>query len=811
MNSKGKIRSGLAFLMALLLPGASAARAVELSTQLGARVVSVAGSDEKFNEYRDIRDFPVVDDLSVRTGGETYYLEFEARDAVSKSGRYTLEGGRPGKFKWGASFDRTPHNFSRGRYIHSGIGTDSLGIGPSLQAAMEANEQTRNERDAVVGTSTVDQTGEDATQQGIMRNLLGDTGETVFSLERRKAAAALQYDVTRNVRTWLKASQERRDGIRQLGTGSYERYAQGATNPAAAAAPTHTEDQFVVHGHAVAEPIAYRTTTLNVGAGYYDRKYSGDFEYTLTDFKDDYDSLTWANPFRATDAAASSATDAPNNAYNRARFTRGRLALPPSNRSHDLAASGTVELPLEGRLSAAFGLGVVTQDADLLPITANSAIAGAGGGGGPADVASVTALPTRRFDGKVRTLSSSLALTLKPLEHLATKLKYRNYDYDNLSPVVAFTGYSAFGESYWRTVKNDKNEAVRNVVVSYNRQTAELGAEYELSGPLSVGAETFWDRWSYRNNRVGATDEVGLGASAELDLTRLLKAHGKYRWSHRSVENYLPGNQAGNPEAYGLANFNWADRVRNRFDAGVRAEMTDTVSLGLSGLYQDDALGRDQRFGYKGMEVKGVTLDLSAAPSEALELSLTLGKEERVGRIQNGAKDDKFNDTSTSFDDTWAGDSFSPLNYWNTEIKDKTDTVALDATWRPGEKWEFGGGYSFSYGRTSYITTNPNSAEARAAGDANGVQLLNALAKDWPSVTSRLHELRVGGAYKFTKDVTFGLDYAFANYMLSDFANVGEYLAGTTGNENSTRFVLTGASKYGYTAHVVGAKVRLRF
>lgn len=810
MNLKTMTRGALAWLMALLVPGAQAAFAVELAGAAAGRMTSVAGSQEKFNEYRDVREGLFLDDLRI-SAGEDYYLEFEAQGAGRGGERYTLEGGRAGKFKWGASFDRTPHNFSRGRYIHSGMGTDRLGVSSAIQTQMEANEQTRDERDAVTATSTVDQTGEDATQQGFMRNLLSNTDEKVFSLERKTAAATLDYNVTERIKAWVKASQERRDGVRQLGTGSYERYAQGATNPAAGAAPTHTEDQFVVLGQSVAEPVVYRTTRLNVGAGYYDRKLSGDLEYTLTDFRDEYDALTWGNPFRVTDAPSTSATGAASNAYNRSRFAQGRLALPPSHRSHETAASGSLELPLDGRLSAAVGLGIVTQDADLVPITANSAIAGAAGGGGPADVTSVTALPSRRFDGKVQTFSSSLALTLKPFESLSTKVKYRNYDYDNRSPAVTFPGYAAFGESYWRTVKNDKNEAVRNVAVSYNRQTAEAGADYEVFGPLSVGGETFWDRWSYKNNRVGATDEVGLGGSAELDLAHFLKAHGKYRWAHRSVENYLAGDRAGNPEAPGLANFNWADRVRNRFDAGLHAEMTDAVSLGLSGLYQDDDLGRDERFGYKKMEVKGVTFDVTATPTESFELSLTVGTEERVGKIQNGAKDDKFDDTTTSFDDTWASSNFSPLNYWNTEIKDKTDTVTIDASWRPGEKWELGGGYSLSYGRTSYITSNPNSAEAIAAGDASGVQLLNALAKDWPTVTSRLHELRVGAAYKLTKDVTFGLDYAFANYMLSDFANVGEYAAGTTGNENSTRFVLSGADKYGYTAHVVGAKVRMRF
>lgn len=806
MKSDSMTRRGLAAALAFLLPGAQAARAVEASAEAVGRQTSVAGSSEKFNEYRDVREGLFLDDLRLGASGETYFLEFEAREGGRDSEGYSLEGGRPGKFKASASYDRTPHNFSRGRHILSGLGTDYQGISSAVQAQLQANEQTRNERDAVTATSTVDQTGEDAVQHGIIRDLIANTDEKTFRIERRRSRAALEYNVTDRVRAWVKASDERRSGARQMGTGSYERYAQTAA--AINGDGGHTSDMFVVHGMAVGEPIDYRTTALNLGAGYYDRKFSGDLEYTLSEFKDDLDSLTWANPFRSTDATATDANDVAANSYNRARYAKGRLALPPSHRAHDVAASASMELPLEGRLTGAFGYGAVTQDASLLPYTANTAIAGVGGA--PANVTSAAALPVSSFGGEVRTLSSSLLLALRPAERLAVKAKYRNYNYDNRSPQVTFAGYAAFGESYWRAVKNDKNEAVRNVAVSYNRQTAEAGADYEVFGPLSVGGETFWDRWSYRNNRTGATDEVGLGGGAELHLGHALKAHGKYRWAHRAGENYLAGNRAGNPEAVGLVNFNWADRVRNRFDGGLTSTPADGVTLGLSGLYQNDDLGGEERFGYKRMEVKGVTFDASVAPTDALEVSLTLGKEERFGKIQNGAKDDAFNNTATALDDNWANNAFNPLNYWNTEIVDKVDTVALDASWRPGEKWSFSGGYSLSYGRTAYNTTNPNGADAVAAGYAQGTKLANGAAQDWPTVTSRLHELRLGGAYKLTQNVSFGLNYAFAKYMLSDFANVPEYGAGSSG-ENGTRFVLSGANRYDYTAHVVGAKVAMRF
>lgn len=812
MNIKAKIRSGLSFLMALLLPGAQAARAAEFAADGGARAVSVAGSEQKFNEYRDIRDGVFLDDLGVGVFRDEFYLDFSARDAGRTSERVSVEGGRYGTFKASLSYDRTPHNFSEGRHILGGTGSASQTLPGVFRTAVQANEQTRAERG---GVPTTDTTGEDALQRASLRDIIANTDSQAFGLERKKGAMAVEFTPTQKVKTWLKASDERRKGARQMGTGSYERYAQ--TTAAINGDGGHSSDMFVVYGQQVAEPIDYRTTTVNLGGGYYDKALSGDLEYTYSEFKDELDSLTWANPFRATDAAATTNADALGtdaagaSGYNRARFAKGRLGLPPSSRSHDVAASGSVELPLNGRLTAAFGLGEVSQNEDFLPYTSNTAINAAIGA--PADATSTSSLPVKRFEGKVRTLTQSFALSLKPADPLSVKAKYRYYDYDNRSPQVALPGFAAYGESHWRTRRNDSQAlgtGAVNEIVSYKRQTAEAGAEYEVFDPLTLGAEASWDHWGFKNNRVDATDEVGLAGTAGLHLGHALKAHGKYRWSHRAVEGYKVGATAVNPEAVGLVNYNWADRVRKRLDAGLTLAAGHGASLGLSGHLQDEDLGRQERFGLKEQKLQGLTFDASLAPSEEVELSLTLGKERRRGTMWNAAKDNAFNNTATSLDDTWATNAFNPLNYWNADLKEDVETAAVEAAFRPAEKWRFGVGYSFSRSRTDYSTSNPNAAAAQAAGYAQGTKLNNGVAQEWPSVSSKLHEVRLDGAYALTKNVSFGLDYAFARYMLSDFANVGEYPSGTT-PENSTRFVLGGADKYEYTAHVVGARVAMRF
>lgn len=802
-------RTGLALGMALafrgMVWGAEAAPAqgpVCSELEFGGRAMSVTGSREKFHEYRDVSFFFNELELGVQPSGSPYFLDVDVRNATRGDQSYRVSGGSYGTFRAAASFERLPHNFNKGPFILSGFGTRNLGIDGGIQGALQAGEQTRAERG---GDPTTDATGEDAFQQAVIRSLISTAEPSTFKLTRDRAAFAADLNLGSDAKTWVKVTDERREGARLIGAGTYERYAIGAT------ALTHTKDLFFVSGQELAEPIDYQTTSINAGVGMYKKAWSADLEYTFTEFKDNLDALIWANPFRNTDATATSAAGAAavagDNGFNRGRFTRGRMGLPPSNQSHEAAASGSVELPLNGRLTGSVGMGLTTQNTALLSYTLNSAIAGVAGG--PTNVTEVAALPTPNFRGEVRTLNQSWKLTMKPLEGLGTALKYRYYDYDNRSDQIVFPGYVAFGEAYWRAVRNDPGAPVSNSRPSYTRQSSELSADYELVKGLTVSGEGFWDLWDYRDLRLDKTNELGVGTGLAWHLGHAAKLHGSWRWSHRTAKDYVYGAQAANPEAIGLANYNWADRIRHRGNLRLEVAATDDLSLGAGGQILNDAFGAAERFGLKSQQTAGANFDLTYEPSEALTVSLDYGRERIRSRMQNGAKDNAFNSAS-ALDDTFNGDSFNPLNYWNSTITEDIDTVGLEATFRPVEKVELNGGYSLSYSRMRFGVTNPNAAQA-VATFGRDAKLENGIAQDWPDVVSRTHELRAGGSYQLLENLRLGLNYLFEKYRLNDFTNTGTYLAGLSSTENTTRFVFTGANQFDYTAHVVGTSLNWRF
>ena len=96
-------------------------------------------------------------------------------------------------------------------------------------------------------------------------------------------------------------------------------------------------------------------------------------------------------------------------------------------------------------------------------------------------------------------------------------------------------------------------------------------------------------------------------------------------------------------------------------------------------------------------------------------------------------------------------------------------------------------------------TSNPNAIVT----SGQFTTLDNAIAADWPAITTRLHEVTGDLGYRLTPQIRAGLRYLFQSFDVDDFAWDGlqPYMAGAT-PENSTRFLFADATYNAYQAHV---------
>lgn len=785
----------------------------------GLQQYKVDGAPGKLQEYRDLEEGLLLNSFRVKVDGldSLYFLDLRGKDLLQDDESYGLTGGVHGKYKFGLTYDKTPHNFSSGRLILNDLGGGRFGVPDAVQLQLQNAEILRSQRftyDPVTGAplGTTSTAGgafinpadaqnmvQDATMVGIVNNLYGTANTVKYGLKREKTGADFSFAPFQDVKVWTKLSNEKRIGTRRINQGTYERFNNGNTpNPLSttdlASNRAHIVDYFLVAGVELPETIDYRTTTFNVGTGVYKKNWMADVEYTLTNFENKVDSLVWDNPFRLDSAQATTAGNGAGNPFNRGRSALGQITLSPDSRSHDITLSGSVELPLHSRFTGTIGYGWVTQDDAFDPYTLNGAIVANNVPGTPS--AATLALPQNSLNGKVATLFQNYQLSGKPTEALAVTAKYRYYDYDNKSDHITFPGYAAFGDSYWRTERNDvssgQDALVANETLSYTRQNAEISADYHLLKPLTVSVEGFWEGWDRKETRIEGTDELGAGAGFIYKPAKFAKLKGNYRYSHRTVDGYEPGNTKENPEAIGLANYDWADRVRHKADLRLQLAPVESVTVGFNGQYHNDKFGGDNRFGLKKNDIVTAGVDVNYNVSDALSLYANYAKDYRKGAMQSGAKDDVY---------VAGTNNFNPDNYWNSDIFEKVDTVGLGFNYQViPEKLTLNTSYNVSYSKMDINTYNPNGA----------AKLVNAAAQDFGTITNKYQEVKTDLAYNFTKNLKGGVTYVYELFMQDDFANTGEYLAGST-FENSTKYLYTGANNLSYDAHIFGAYVNYKF
>jgi len=779
----------------------------------GAQFKDVDGSSEKFQEYRDVRRGFILDDLRLTLEGKegADYLQLEAKNALRDDASYSIEAGRYGKLRVHFEEDLTPHNFSRGTFLWGGFGTGRLRIADVARSQLEANEQTAIERGPPVPPATTprsatdpnqDTTGEDAIQQGIVRGLYQAAPGVTFRLRRERTGGGFEYSPARDVDVRLGVTRENRTGARVITAGTYERWNVGSSQ--APNAPTaHTIDRFIVAGADLAEPIDYRTLNVSVGASVRKRLWTADLEYTFTDFGNENAALRWDDPFRITDAQATA-----NGNFDRGRFAVGQIALPPDSNAHDVTATAAVELPLHGRLTGSLSFGFVSQDEAFQPYTLNTAIVADNVPGTPS--AATLALPARDLGGSVRTRSGSLALSLRPLAQVGVNAKYRYYKYDGRSREVTFPGYAAFGESFWRRFKNDKDAPVKNDLFDYTRQNAELAVDVRALPHLTVTVEGGWEGTGFSGLRLKDMDELSVGGAVTYRLARMATLKAGYRYLDRTTAPYLKGRTAANPEATGLVNFNWAARKRHQADARFQITPLKLVSVGLlvraaDETYRGDSQGTTVadafRFGRTGVRSLVAGGDVTVTPIERFTAYASYSREYRQERMASASKDDGPKGAAGSLG---IADDYARENYWSSQVYERVHTVGVGATAQLlPEVLVLDVSYSFSYSNMDVRTQNPNGV--------SNLTLANAVANPWPTIRNRLHEIVADLGYEIAPGIRAGARYLYEWYKLEDFAwDLDPYMAGRT-VENSTRFLFADATYGGYRAHLGRVYIAGRF
>jgi len=332
----------------------------------GVRKTSLDGDGARYERYRDLSDGLFLDRARYSTQPRGWVVDLAADHVGRRDQRYAGSAVRPGQFKFWGLWDQIPMLMSRTtKTLFTVPSPGVLTIDDAIQAQVQALP-------AYLATAV-------------------QTARTFDLSSRRHIFEGGAEYVARNGLTLdTSVRQTNRDGDIPFG-GSFG------------------------HGQVVETlaPVQHKITDVNSSAEYARGDLLVRGGYNGSWFHNEVTSLTFDNPFRATDSASGG--------------SRGRMALAPSNSFIGVNGLLSYKLPYKSRASVAASAGSLRDDGTpLLPFTVNTVLA-------------VAPLERAATEGHAKTSSLNLNFISRPVRMVDVDVRFRTYDYDNKTPVFRVT------------------------------------------------------------------------------------------------------------------------------------------------------------------------------------------------------------------------------------------------------------------------------------------------------------------------------------------------------------------------------------
>jgi len=704
--------------------------------------------NSKFNEYRDVRDGFYLRRANVRfydVLGSHNYVSFQSSNTVYRDQSYLGSFGQYGKFKIQFRYDEIPHTYSdttRTLYTQTsqGVFVFPALIRQALQAPVPVGDSLQN----IINTQLVPQ-----------------LGFVTPAIIRRGGTATFGYNLTSHWNLNAMYFRESQRGNRPIGTIMNSSPSASATSG---------------FGEELPEPIRYYNNLVRIGFDYGKNSWVFDMAYIGSFFQNDIHQMTWDNPFRFSDETASTPLT-------------GRMALYPDNQANYISFAGATDLTKYLRLTASISPGWLRQDAAFLPYSTNTAINTCGDG--TQACTSLAALPESSLHGDVQTLAMNYTLVTRAWKNLEFKANYRQYDYNNNTPVLTFT--PAQGDV-------GAPSADENTPFGFNRKTLELSGVWDFAKKSSVKAG-YEAEWMDRDHRDAAHSlENSFFTSVDWMPNRDLLFRVSYRHSDRKPDVYQDDQSvdgAGNDvlctdtTTFFTADqrchrrFDEAARLRNRGDVLVQYSPTDKVSVsGFFGTVQDNYNRRGGTNSpvplnfisgttnpyYLYGALKDLSYNWGFDADYAVSQEVTFFAEyshERYHKRMITRYRQPVSPPTTILTCTNGCDTAN--NDWESTAQEPVDIYTVGGDFTLGKKIALSTYYSLSAGRAT-VDSRPLGDPTITAPGPNLFALngTNA-ATPYPMTVNRTHEVALVLKYKLTNSLTPRLEYRYQQWDNRDY------------------------------------------
>jgi MtrB/PioB family decaheme-associated outer membrane protein len=731
------------------------------SVEIGGENVSQKSA--KFGEYNGLEkkgaDF--VGNLNVR-GGDAYNSheggegvnrwEIKGTDLGTTSRELSGSVSKQGKWSLGVGYDELRHHIS-----------DSYQT--PFQGSMGGNNFTLPTTFGVINTTNTLASGFRGSNTLTPAQVASFNTKDVYS-DRKNSSFNAKYNIDANWDVKFDFNHLVQSGAKLMGVAG-DQASTGGVNGAGQTLTWAGQTPIVLMN-----PTNYRTDTFNLGLNWVGEKAYMSASYYGSLFRDEYNSLTFNNPFVKNTVANGATGSAPTS------FPTDTMSTMPTNAFHQVNLTGGYALAQATKLVGGLSYGRNTQNDTY----SNSGLVPIG------------TLPQNSLNGLVVTTHADMKLTNQTTRNLVLSggLKYNQRDNRTASSSYQFNTIneaagSAVGVSVNAPMSNkktqlelagdyriDKNQKLYLSVeqerikrwcnnAAANNMQGTIHATY--NGPLSYTAATC--------AQVPDSTENKLAANYKLKVTEDVNVSAGYGYSRRastiSPSFYNPmqalGGGAGGEgfEVTGFVAYFQASRKEQQLKAGVNWQANDKLTVALNSRYTDDKY--DSTYGVQKGNSWSLNLDSTYSYDDTGSFSAYLTS-------QNMSRD--LTDLQGA---PVAGTAASAIALnipygatWTNKLKENDLTIGLGTKKNGlmGGKFELAGDLTYSAGKTSY-GTQFNYAAATNPGGLTCSSPQFQTCGDMPDIKNTMVQLKLGGSYKLDKASSIRLGYLYQHLKSTDF------------------------------------------
>jgi MtrB/PioB family decaheme-associated outer membrane protein len=672
-------------------------------------------SRQKLDEYGKIPRSAFLDELGINAGTKDgrFALDFWADNVATDYQRYYLSLYEPGRQYFDIGWDQTPHLLSSSaKSIFGGVGTDRLTVDGTSRTTLQAN----------LGSPTQTQTQRNNIDKYI--NNAAPITNIELKTTREKFTTSYRNTMFEGWDFNADYSHEQRSGTRPLGIGWGYGFQAAAGVPAAPRPSSGSIE--------VPQPLDDRTQNVNgtgefAGTTPWGTPWNTSLGYTGSFFNNSNKVLDVDNPFCITCRAANGAVVP---AGSRIGPNLLRYGLYPDNSANGAVWNTSVNLPFwKTRYTSNVQYTAFRQNDPFINDATNG-------------ITTLAPYPAASLNGAVNIFLSNNVLVSHPTSDLENTARVRYYDRNDTTPRLAFTNY-VYGDSGIATT-----QPLTRDPDSYTRLNVSDDLKWRANRAWTFGAGYFFERYTYENGEVDATNQSGGKAFVNYTPWSFLTARSSVQYSQRRYENWL--FTSTDPAANAMRQFFVANRDRTKAETIVELVALKNVTLSPNGGLRYDEYPSDitpnannlptTTLGTKYDRSWNVGTDLAVRLNGDLGFFFGYNHEEHYLRLESccggGAATNPFNNA----------------NVWASNITQRYNTYIVSADWKaiPG-KLDLKADFLVALSNEANNTT-PCSSTAASATNCNGIGSGAPLGVQFPDERNRFQRLNLIAKYYFDPD-----------------------------------------------------------